>query len=111
MRALFFGLFAASFVVASILTASSRPAAQGTAQPATGQVEPPAVPIGLPPLFLREAWRQRDRPPDAAADFVPEGGVTSAAVTNADLELRLYDPNAKNVAAYLKQPPTGSIAS
>ena len=61
-------------------------------------------------LFLREGWRQVDRPPNAAADFVPEAGVTAAAVTNAELELRLYDPNAKSVPAYLKQPPTGSIA-
>jgi hypothetical protein len=65
---------------------------------------------GPPPLFFREGWRQRDRPPDAAADFVPEGGVTSAAVANPDLELRLYDPNAKSIPGYLKQPPTGSIA-
>ena len=64
----------------------------------------------LPSLFLRESWRQRDRPSDAAADFVPEAGVTPAALTNADLELRLYDPNAKSVPIYLKQPPTGSIA-
>src|SRR5688500_6047270 len=69
-----------------------------------------AAQAGLPPLFLREGWRQIDRPAGAAADFVPEGGVTPAAVTNPDLELRLYDPNAKNVPAYLKQPPTGSIA-
>jgi hypothetical protein len=68
------------------------------------------APAGLPPLFLREQWRQRDRPPDAGADFVPEAGVTAAAVTNPDLELKVYDPNAKSVPAYLKQPPTGSIA-
>jgi hypothetical protein len=42
-----------------------------------------------------------------AGDFVPEGGVTPAAVTNADLELRLYDPNAKSVRRICKQPPTG----
>ena len=66
-------------------------------------------PAGLPPLFFREEWRQIDRPPDAPADFVPERGVTPAAVTNPSLELRLYDPNARNVAAYLKQPPPGSI--
>jgi hypothetical protein len=65
---------------------------------------------GLPPLFFREAWRQVDRPPTAGADFVPEAGVTPSAVTNPDLELHLYDPNAKSVPAYLKQPPTGSIA-
>ena len=69
-----------------------------------------AAQAGLPPLVLREAWHQRDRPANAPADFVPEGGVTPAAVTNPDLELRLYDPNAKSVPAYLKQPPTGSIA-
>jgi len=64
----------------------------------------------LPPLFFREGWRQMERPPNAAADFVPEGGVTPAAVTNSELDLRLYDPNAKSVPAYAKQPPTGSIA-
>ena len=62
--------------------------------------QPPApgakpAPPGLPPLFFREEWRQRDRPPDAGQDFVPEAGVTSTAVTNSNLELRLYDPNAK----------------
>src|SRR5688572_12356846 len=61
-------------------------------------------------LFLREGWRQIERPANAPADFVPEGGVTPAAVTNPDLELRLYDPDAKSVPIYLKQPPTGSIA-
>ena len=69
-----------------------------------------AAQAGLPPLFFREGWRQIERPANAPADFVPEGGVTAAAVTNPDLELRLYDPNAKSVPAYLKQPPTGSIA-
>jgi hypothetical protein len=65
---------------------------------------------GLPPLFLREEWRQRERPADAPANFVPEAGVTPAALTNPNLELRLYDPNAKSVPAYEKQPPAGSIA-
>jgi hypothetical protein len=65
---------------------------------------------GLPPVFLREGWRQRERPPNAAADFVPEGGVTAAAVPNPELELHLYDPNAKSVPTFLKQPPEGSIA-
>ena len=76
-----------------------------------GAVVPAAqAPSGPLPLVLRESWRQRDRPPGAGADFVPEGGVTAAAVTNPDLELRLYDPNAKSVPAYLAQPPVGSIA-
>ena len=51
----------------------------------------------FPPLFFREEWRQIDRPPNAPADFVPEGGVTPSAVTNPNLELRLYDPNAKSI--------------
>jgi hypothetical protein len=71
--------------------------------------QPSPTPAGLPPLFFREEWRQRDRPPDAGADFVPEAGVTAAAVTNANLELRLYDPDAKSVPTYLTQPPTGSV--
>jgi len=68
------------------------------------------APPGLPPLFLREEWRQRERPADAPANFVPEAGVTPAAVTNRNLELKLYDPNAKSVGGYEKQPPAGSIA-
>ena len=75
--------------------------------------QPPPQPAPYPqqpPLFFREEWKQIERPANAPADFVPEGGVTPAAVTNANLELRLYDPNAKSVPAYLKQPPTGSIA-
>ena len=63
------------------------------------------APPGLPPLFFREEWKQLERPANAPADFVPEGGVTPAAVTNASLELRLYDPNAKSISGYLKQPP------
>ena len=51
-----------------------------------GLAQQPAPP-GLPPLFLREEWRQRDRPPDAPANFVAEAGVTAAAVTNPNLEL------------------------
>ena len=85
-------------IVVSVLLAGSQVLAQQSAPP------------GLPPLFFREEWKQIERPANAPADFVPEGGVTPAAVTNASLELRLYDPNAKSVPGYLKQPPTGSIA-
>jgi hypothetical protein len=73
----------------------------------TASAQQPAA--GAPPLFFREQWRQIDFPPDAPADFVPERGVTPSAVTESNLELRLYDPNAKSVPAYLKQPPAGSI--
>ena len=68
------------------------------------------APPGPSPLFLREEWRQRDRPQDAPANFVPEAGVTAAAVTNPNVELTLYDPNAKSIAGYEKQPPAGSVA-
>lgn len=63
-----------------------------------------------PPLFFKEEWRQRTPPPDAPADYVLEGGVTPAAVTNAALELAIYDPNAASVAAYRGEPPPRSRA-
>jgi len=66
-------------------------------------------PSPLPPLFFREPWRQT-RPFDASTGFRPEAGITPAAVANPQLELRLYDPNAKNVPGYLKNPPPGSGA-
>jgi hypothetical protein len=77
------------------------------------QPRPPAAATAtptLPPLFFKEEWRQRSSPADAGPDFVPEGGVTPAAVTNSALELKLYDPDAANVAAYLVNPPPRSIA-
>jgi hypothetical protein len=36
---------------------------------------------------------------DASTNFRPEGGVTTAAVTNPLLELRIYDPMAKKTVA------------
>ena len=80
-------------------------AAGVTAQP-PGAAPPPT----LPPLFFGEQWQQRARPADAGADFVPEGGVTAAAVTNPALELTLYDPAAASIAAYLATPPPRSVA-
>jgi hypothetical protein len=61
-------------------------------------------------LFLKEEWRQLARPADAGPDFVPEGGVTAAAVTNPALELKLYDPDAASIPGYLAKPPPRSIA-
>jgi hypothetical protein len=69
-----------------------------------------AAPLGLPPLFFKEEWRQLARPADAGPDFVPEGGVTPAAVTNPALELALYDPDAASIPGYLANPPPRSIA-
>jgi hypothetical protein len=65
-------------------------------------------PTPMAPLFFREPWRQ-SAPMDASTNFRPEGGVTPAAVTNPQLELKIYDPLAANVPAYLKNPPPGSI--
>ena len=78
-----------------------------------GQAQAPAAPRFLTPvppapLFFREPWRQ-SAPMDASTNFRPEGGVTTAAVTNPSLELKIYDPLAANVPAYLKNPPPGSI--
>jgi len=104
LRAVLAALAAALVIEAGLAPAQQPPAAQpGAASPAA-QTAPPS----LPPLFFKEEWRQRARPSDAPADFVLEGGVTSAAVTNAALELKLYDPNAASVAAYRDKPPARS---
>jgi len=66
-----------------------------------------AKPTPMASLFFREPWRQ-SAPMDASTNFRPEGGVTTAAVTNPQLELKIYDPMAANVPAYLKTPPAGS---
>jgi hypothetical protein len=66
-----------------------------------------AAPTPMAGLFFREPWRQ-SQPMDASTNFRPEGGVTTAAVTNPMLELKIYDPNAKSVAAYKATPPPGS---
>jgi hypothetical protein len=58
-------------------------------------------PTRHPPLFFREAWKQTG----------PEHGVDAGAVTNQNLELKLYDPGAKNIATYAQNPPTGSRPS
>ena len=68
-----------------------------------------AVPMPPAPLFFREDWRQ-STPFDASTNFEPERPVTQAAVTNPDLELRLYDPHARQIPAFLKAPPADSRA-
>ncbi len=66
------------------------------------QQPPPQPPRAtLPPLFFREPWKQTG----------PEHGVDQGIVTNANLELKVYDPGAKNIAAYLQNPPPGSRPS
>ena len=90
-------------VTATVIGAQPRPAATAAA-PAT------AATPALPPLFFNEEWRQLSVPADAGPDFVAEGGVTAAAVTNPALELKLYDPKAASIAAYRANPPPRSIA-
>jgi hypothetical protein len=91
----------------AVVALASASADRGSAQ-AQQAAAPQFLPITpLAPLFFREPWRQT-RPLDASTAFRPEAGVTPAAVTNPQLELRLYDPGAKNVPAYLKEPPPGS---
>lgn len=75
---------------------------------ARGQAPQVAAPAEAPPLFFREGWKQTG-PMEEASGFQPERGVTAAAVTNPNLELRLYDPRAEHIPAYRKQPPAGSI--
>jgi len=69
-----------------------------------------AAPTSLPALLFAEAWRQREFPANAPPDLVLEGGITPSAVTNAALELKVYDPNAASVAAYRDAPPPRSRA-
>lgn len=92
--------------IASLAAVAALIVASGfaSAQPAGSD----ATPSGLPPLFLKEEWRQRTAPSGAPADFVLEAGVTPAAVTNAALEIKLYDPNASSVAGYRDRPPPRS---
>ncbi len=91
--------------VLAVLVAAAGSASAQPPQPAAN-----AAPPSLPPLFFKETWQQKTFPQNAAADLVLEGGVTPAAVTNATLELKVYDPNAASVAAYRDKPPTRSRA-
>jgi hypothetical protein len=61
-------------------------------------------------LFFREDWRQITPPANAGPDFVSEGGVTAAAVTNPALELKLYDPDSASIPGYRANPPPRSVA-
>jgi hypothetical protein len=49
-------------------------------------------------------------PADAGPEFVPEAGVSGAAVTNPALELKIYDPDAASIPGYRANPPPRSIA-
>ena len=66
------------------------------------------APAPKPGLFFREAWRQPGIL-DASTEWDAAFPVTPAAVTNPDLELKVYDPNAGRIAEYRKKPPQGSL--
>lgn len=77
----------ALFVAVIVAPASAQRESSGPPQPAgRGGGEGR---VARPPLFLREEWKQ-----------VPSGGehpVTPEAVANANLELKLYGPSAKDI--------------
>src|SRR5690606_13018978 len=87
-----------------------RLAALGLLMTVVGAAFAQAPPTDLPPLFFREEWRQLTKPAGAPDDWRAEGAVTAAAVTQPNLELKLYDPDAANIPAYARQPPEGSVA-
>src|SRR5687767_6510432 len=78
-------------------------------QPPPAKPSQSAVPAPFPPLFFSEPWRQTGTF-DASSEFQPAGGLTPAAVTNAQLELKVYDPAAGRIPEYRKNPPAGSRA-
>ena len=68
-----------------------------------------AVPSPSIPLFFREEWRQTGLF-DATSGFRPQHPVTATAVSNSNLELRVYDPASGKIADFAKNPPTNSSA-
>ncbi len=97
---------AALAMVAVGAVAAQQPSRQGGAGERPGPRF--ATPTPKPPLFFREVWRQPGGF-DASTDFDPSFPVTPAAVTNPNLELKVYDPNARRIAEYAKTPPPGSL--
>ena len=96
--------------VLSVGAALALCATLAVAQQPTAGASAPAAPPPLPPLFFREEWRQITPPANAGPDFVTEGGVTAAAVTNPAPELELYDPDAASIPRYRDNPPPRSVA-
>jgi hypothetical protein len=98
-------VLASGFTMA-IVSAQQQPARQA---PAARQSEPRfATPTPRSPLFFREEWRQPGGF-DASTGYDPSFPLTPEAVTNPELDVRVYDPNAKHIPEYAKTPPPGSI--
>jgi hypothetical protein len=98
------GLAGVASLVVATLAAEAQAGRQGGPPPSPRF----ATPTPRAPLFFREVWRQPSAF-DATTDFDPSFPVTPAAVTNPDLELQVYDPNARLIPAFRKTPPPGSI--
>ena len=95
-------------VAAIAVTSLVAMAQQGGAARATAPAPKFATPAAKPALFFRESWRQ-PAALDASTEWDAAFPVTPAAVTNPDLELKVYDPNAKRIPEYAKAPPPGSL--
>jgi hypothetical protein len=104
-------LFLMGVVVALGLGASVIAGQAGQQNTAPRAAAPPkwAKPTPVIPLFFREIWRQVT-PIDESSGYDSERPLTAAAVTNANLELKIYDPLAPELPALAKNPPRGSIA-
>jgi hypothetical protein len=100
-------LLAAAFAAGVVSVLAAQPPGR---RDAGGQPPGPrfATPTPRIPLFLREPWRQ-PRAFDASTDFDPSFPVTPEAVTNPDLDLTVYDPDAPRIPEYRNTPPPGSI--
>ena len=88
------GLVLPATVAAIAVTSLVAMAQQGGAAGATPPAPKFATPAAKPALFFRESWRQ-PAALDASTEWDAAFPVTPAAVTNPDLELKVYDPNAK----------------
>ena len=73
-------------------------------QPQQPQFATPTLPV---PLFFREVWRQTGRF-DTSTNFRPQHPVTSEAVTNPNLDMKVYDPASGRIAEFAKSPPPDS---
>ena len=87
--------------------------AGGVATSLLAQQPQPARPTGVPrppdpgPLFFSEHWKN---PKTYAAGTLPLTSVTQDVVTTPDLELSVYDPNAKYIPEYRQSLRWGSWA-
>ena len=97
-------LFIAIAGIAFALPERSVQAQQQQAAPVQFAVPSPSI-----PLFFREEWRQTGLF-DATTGFRPQHPVTAKAVSNSNLELRVYDPASGKIADFAKNPPTNSSA-